>query len=357
MKTGTKTGICIGTALLAALTAAFFPTLLYPLIALIAFMGARWGAVFMLPGLAAAIAGAILGPGMSAGSLVSAASYVCAAALITVYIKKRLPHRYALLGLALIFCLGQYLSLTLGSMLAGKAPYAETVDTWNELLTAITPVLDGASGAGFTSELFGDVAHLIPDLLMWFCILTAEGSAFGCVMLIKLYHRLFKETPAPMARFAEWRLPANALWGCLIMLAGIPAAYLLKLEQANSIAYSAGLIVASLFSVQGMAYLNFVFTVSRAPGFVKVLSWILPVFAFPYSIGLLAFIGIKEQLTQKRVQVKAALKELARQRRQYDRADELAKYGYVRTEKPEDGEKDSSGGGSSGNDNDTEREE
>lgn len=349
MKTGTKTAFSLGAAALTFLLAGFFQPLVFPLIAFSAYMGAAWGLYYLAPSVLASCAGVLLIGGTDPGSLATLVMLLAAYALMTAYLKKRFPHRYAVLGLAVIFCLGQYLSLTIASMLAGRPPYSDVVDTWDRLVSEfIAPALGGTYGGSGYIEAFRDMSSAIPDTLMFVCILTSEGMAIALVMLTRLIHRLFKTEPQPMARFADWRLPHTALIGGGLMLLGIAGAYIFRLEQANSIAYSLGLIVASLFAVQGMAYLDFVFRVSRAPGFVRVLAWILPIFGFPYSLLLLALIGIKEQITKKRPKVKKYLMELSAQQRAVDRADELAKYGYVRNEAkhtPESGDNEADSGG------------
>lgn len=355
MKNGTKIAICLGTAALTFVLAAFAQTLLIPLTALSAYMGAMWGLYYLAPSAIAACAGALLFGGTDPGSLAAAAMFLLIYAVLTAYLKKKFPHRYAVLALAVTVCVGQYLSMTIASMLAGRPPYSDVVDAWDRMVSEVfTPVFGGIAGGGEVLSMFGDVSAAIPDTLMFMCILTAEGVSTALVMLTRLLHRLFKTEPAPMARFAEWRLPHTALIGGGIMLVCIALAYIFRLEQANSVAYSLGLIVASLFAVQGMAYLDFVFRVSRAPGFVRVLAWVLPVLAFPYSLLLLAFIGVKEQITKKRPKVKKYLMELSAQQRAMNRADELAKYGYVRQDAkkpPEDGESNNGGGdGSAGTD-------
>ena len=329
--------ICAGASLTGALLAALSPILAAPVVALAAYMAVSWGGLYLLPVILGTAAGALLPYGADAGSL----SVAVMLALIPVWIfvceKRRLPIRYELLGIAVISCLGIYLSMTLKSMLAGQAPYAEVVSAWEDGVVASFKgyVPSGVSGYSDLMESFDRFTELIPDMLMPATILTAEAFAVAVLFLYRLWCRLFRTDPRPMADLSEWRLPHTALIGCLIMGVGIAAVLILKLQQATSIALSLGLVITSLLSVQGLAYLMFVLKVSQSPKVLRVLLWVICVMSFPYVLVFLSLIGAREQIQNRRGAMKKYLAEMHAMDKAEQEADEYAKYGYIRKDKDE----------------------
>ena len=334
MKTVFKILICAAASIAAALCAAFSTALLIPVLALAVFMGVYWGTVYLLPPLIGAAAGTVIFLGGDVGALPELFMYLLAPAFLTIIEKRRLPHRYGVLGLAVIFCLGLYLSMALGSILAGKPPYYGVLETWdNVYYPRILDLFSGAAGGADTLEALADIRAVIPDTLMWTCILTGEAYSMALVMLYRLWHRAFGVKPRRMADLPDWRLPKSFLIGSGMMLAAIGLVYAFGLAQANAIAYSLGLIIASLYGVQGAAYFMFMFRTVNAPAFMRVLLIVFTVLFFPFSLGFLAAFGLKEQITGKRAKIKKLIAERARENRPFSRADELAKYGYVREER------------------------
>ena len=331
MKKVYKILICAGAAIVSFPLAFTSQIALLPLIALAAYMGSEWGLLYLLPPLAGIASGVIAGFSSAAEMLPQLVMLIGAAIILTAYAKKRFPHRFAVLGLAVLICVGYYFSMTLGSLLDGKAPHAGIIEEWdNVYYPRFSEAFSGMPGGQDMLETMNSIPLVLPDLLMWLSVLAGEAYSLALVLLFRLWHKAFGTKPARMAPLAEWRLPGSVLAGSLLMLAAIGLVYLLKLDHANSIAYSLGLIVASMFAVQGFAYLIFMFTVVRAPKFVRVLLWIFSIIFFPYSMGFLAFMGIKEQLTKRRSAIRKLFMEQRAMRKRTDKATELEKYGYVR---------------------------
>ena len=337
MKTYLKILICAGTAAAAALFSVLAEALLIPVLALAAYMGAAWGAVYLLPVLIGCTAGVFLGFVPSVDLIPKLAMYLLAPSLLVLCERKAVPHRFTVLALAAVFCLGQYLSLSLSSLIAGKAPYEGALQTWDEFYAPMFErIFGGIPGGSETAETLGELRSFIPDTLLAGSILTAEIYSLALVLILRLWHRAFRTAPRPMADLPDWRLPQSVLIGSGMMLACIILAYVLKLDRANAAAWSLGLIICSLFAVQGLAYFFFMFRAVNAPGAARTVLIVLTVFLFPFSAALLAFFGLKEQITKKRPKITKLLAEKKRQEEPYSRAEELAKYGYIRRPESKD---------------------
>lgn len=338
MKPKLKIAICAGTALTGGLFAAFMPMLGAPVIALAACMAVHWGVLYLLPVLVCFAAGSFLTGGFAPGTIAEAAMLVSAAVWLTVGEKRRVPHRYILLGLAVIGCVGFYLSLTLDSMLAGEAPYAGLVRVWDEYF--VKPFEDHApsAAAGYAEavENLQLVSDAIPKLLMPFSILLAEAFGLVSVLMYRLWCRLLREPVRAMADFPDWRLPSTVLIGCLIMAAGIVLVLVLKLSESTAAALSLGAITVSLLSVQGLAYLNFVLKVSKAPKVLRVLLWVICIMGFPYITVFLSLIGVREQIQNRRHAIRKYMAETELMSKLEKESDDLAKYGYVRKEEKDE---------------------
>ena len=345
MKKWIKFAICAAAALAGGLFSVFSQLFLLPVIALAAYMGSEWGVGFEAPVLGAVAAGMLLFFGHDAALYITLAMYLLAAVALTVYGKKRLPHRYGLLGLAVILLLGNYLAITIEPMLSGQPPYARAVELWEtSYLPAAAQTLSAESMQALESA-----GALIPEFLMFFCVLIAEASALALILLYRLCHRLFRTKPRPMARFCYWRLPKSALLFVIFSAAAAGLCYLLKLEQANSVALTMGLISSSLFAIQGLAFLSFVLEFSGAPKGLRWLLWGLSFFLLPYSMIFLSLVGIREHLKNRRGRIMNELKDRLKRSRAIQREEEYAKYGYIRDDEEEkNDDKDASDKGSDG---------
>lgn len=335
--------ICVGAAVLGFAFSVFSHPLLIPVLALGAYMAVCWGALYLVPVELCVAAGILLWFGADPGTLSLLVSFLLAPVVLAFVYKKKLPHRYAVLALAVILCLGNYLSAALEPMLNGEPPYAAVVEAWE---TELLPRLSGLAGS---SSALDSVSLILPDVLMPGTILISEAAALALVLFYALCHRIFRTEPMKMAKFSMWRLPKTAIPGSIIMAAAIALVYILRVSQANAIAFSLLVAIASLFSVQGLAYLRFVFEFSKAPGGARVLLWVLVLTTFPYSLVFLSFIGIREQLQKRRPQIKKYLESESAMSRLEKQADEYAKYGYIRETK--DKKDDSDEDGSDGDDN------
>ncbi len=344
MKTGYKILICTGLCLLSAFFASFSQILMLPLLALAGFVGACWGIGYMLPVFPAMLFGIAAGLGIGVGTLPTAVMLVLIPVILAVCERKRIPHRYTLLMLAVVYCLGIYLSLTLGSMLQGEAPYAELVRSWQRIGDDLHASFGQDANAADMLESFDNIGLLIPDTLMFVCVFMAEATAFALIMMFRLWQKLFRAAPRRMVRFPHWRLPSSALWGGLIMGAGIGLVYAFDLNQANSIALTLGLIISSLFSVQGMAYFAFMFEATGTPKLIRAFLWIGVAVTFPFSLILLTFTGIKEQITKRRSKITRLAVERRQRMAEQERRDEFEKYGYIRRQRGDEPHDDNDDG-------------
>jgi hypothetical protein len=328
MKTGFKILISLAAAALAGVFSLFSHVLLLPVVALAAYMGSEWGEVYLVPVLAAMTAAMLAAFKLDAPLIITLALFLSAAVFLTVYGKKRFPHRYAVLALAALFTLGVYLSITIVPMLEGRPPYEDAVEMWEE---GYAKAMSGiAADYSDTAQSF---SQAIPTVLMLTCILTGELASMALVLLFRLCHRIFGTSPAPMAKLRNWRLPANSLLGALIMLAAIGLVYLFKVAQANAIALALGGIIVTLFSVQGLAFMTFVLQVSEAPRGLRIFLWAFIVLAFPYSLLVLTFIGVREQIRDRRRMIIKSIREARPMTEAQRRAEEYEKYGYIREDK------------------------
>lgn len=260
--------------------------------------------------------------------------------ILVFYGKKRFPHRYAALALAVLITLGTYLSLTLGSMLRGLPPYTETVESWALMVDEYAEVFKGVYGSEDMLEVLTEFEGMIPDLLMPYSVITGEFCAFMLVVFYRLWSKLFKVEPQKMAPFSEWRLPKNMHWGSLILVAVIAAVYIAGFERAAGISLSLGLMVVPLFAAQGLAFFLALFSATKAPGGLRVLLFVFAALLFPYSMLLLAFFGLREQLQNRRRLMKEYLASADQARLLRKDRDEYEKYGYIRRDEEEKKDKD-----------------
>ena len=329
MNTVKRIMICGGAAVLAGVFSVYSHILLLPVIALAAYMGSEWGLPFSRPVIGGITAGMLIAFTPDLALCITLAMYVILIIALTVYAKKRLPHRYGLLAAAAIILLGTYLALALEPMLAGQPPYLKAVELWEQ---SYLKVASSAFSVESVKLLEGFTA-LIPDFLMFCCLLSAEVQGLALILLIMLWHKVFRTRPRRMVKFRYWRLPKTALAFIIIAAAAAGLCYLLRLEQANSVALTLGLIVISMFAVQGLAFLMFVLELSEAPRGLSWLLWGGVVLFLPYSLIFLSLVGIREQLKNRRGYIMRAIKEKLLRARAQSQADEYAKYGYIREEK------------------------
>ena len=169
--------------------------------------------------------------------------------IIAVYGKKKLPHRYAALALLLVMSFGHYLSMTASAIMRGAAPYEDVVNIWHEVVAEPMGSLFSAfpDGEELGSVLY-DFADRLPDMLMWGCVLSAEFFALGLILFYRVLCKAFKIQPAPMAEFTLWRLPKSSMIGLGISALAVAAAYIFKLEGANSFAFAIGIFWGSVFA-------------------------------------------------------------------------------------------------------------
>ena len=339
MKTGYKILISVGAGLFCFIFSMFSQVLLMPFLTLGAFLAAVWSPVYMLPAVAGAAAGILVFPSaLTAGSFVTLGMYVILPVFIALCLGKKLPHRYAVLGSAVVLTVGMYLSMTVDSLIAGEAPYAGAVAVWNEnMLSPLREALGSDPIYSSFLEGLADFESYIPDVIMPSCLASGCGTAFAVVLLTRLFYKLFRIEPArPMAQFKDWKLPQTAHWGCLIIAAVIPVAYIFRFERANAIAVSVAIIVLGLFSLQGLAYLTFVFAETGAPGGLRAMLFLFAAVLFPYSSVALTVFGLREQIKNDRRLMRKLRESDDRMKKARQRSDEINKYGYSRDEKPDD---------------------
>lgn len=326
MKTVSKIMICAAAALLSSVFIVYSQTALLLCVALAAYMGSVWGTAYIVPVLAAMTAGSMALGGCGIEQTTTLICFILCVAYLTFCARRKLAHRYALLGLAILICVGNYLSIALPSILAGEAPYE------GELASMLS--------ADMVSTM-DSIALIIPDLLMPVCVLTGEAYALAIVLLLRACHRLFKTEPQRMAPFSQWQLPQSILLGSIIICVGIAAVILLDIKQSTAIALSAAIPIVSCFFIQGMAYLMFIFGNSRSSRPVRIFVWAFVILSLPYSVIIPAILGIKEQITKKRPKIARYLEQLSQEKKIIDRIDEYSKYGYIRDR--EDGKYEKNG--------------
>ena len=296
MKTVSKIMICAAAALLSSVFIVYSQTALLLCVALAAYMGSVWGTAYIVPVLAAMTAGSMALGGCGIEQTTTLICFILCVAYLTFCARRKLAHRYALLGLAILICVGNYLSIALPSILAGEAPYE------GELASMLS--------ADMVSTM-DSIALIIPDLLMPVCVLTGEAYALAIVLLLRACHRLFKTEPQRMAPFSQWQLPQSILLGSIIICVGIAAVILLDIKQSTAIALSAAIPIVSCFFIQGMAYLMFIFGNSRSSRPVRIFVWAFVILSLPYSVIIPAILGIKEQITKKRPKIARYLEQLS----------------------------------------------
>ena len=346
MKAVYKILICIGACLAALLMPAVgLEVLLPPVIALAGFMAAEWSFAYLAPFILCGLAGFLLGRvELSDGvpEVVLSASLVClmaAFALVTFAaaycMRRRVPNRFALLAYAAILCVGIYLAMGLGSMLAGGAPYDGIVTALKRMDGEFESLLGSAYTASARENL-GALIALVPDLLMAYCLLFAEVLAFCIFICGRAWYRAFHKEPVRMADISQWRLPKSIF--------------------APSLAWTMGVAFVSLYAVQGLAYVYFIYRRVNASGGLRAVIWVFLVLFMPYSVLVLAVTGLIEQLTKKRSRIAFYEKQLALRQLRQDRFDEYEKYGYIRKDDaapPSAEEKSSAEGGDTDNNDNT----
>lgn len=341
MKNGTKLLTAFAAGALAFGFSIFSQLFLMPVLAFAAVIAVEWGWYYIAPTVLGVCLGTLLFRDPGAGTYASLAMLLLVPTVLAVYGKRRFAHRYAVLILAAVVTLGTYLSMTLDSMLAGEAPYAGAVRIWEELLVVPAQEAAGSYPAyGDVAELFAELTELIPDILMPFSIAVGEFLGLFLVLFCRLFAKLLKAEPQKMAPFTEWRLPKTALWGGIILAVVIAAVYIAGFERATAIALSLGIIIVSLFSVQGLATLLFVLEAANSPKVLRVLLFVLTPLLFPYSLILLTVSGIREQITHRRRYIRQAMKEIAERLEREKDDDEMNKYGFIKKKDDKDDKED-----------------
>lgn len=337
MKNWVKALITAAVTLACFMLAAFSHLIILPIIGLAAYMGVYWGLGYVVPVIAALVGGTLVFAGADPGAVCYAVMLALLPVTLVIYGKRRLPHRYALLALAVLLCLGNYLSVALVPLLNGEAPYSAISEAWDGVVvesfkSVFTEELAGYSGM---LELLNSFTELLPNMFMPSIVFSAEFCAMALIFGFRLWHKVFRTEPAPMARFHNWRLPQSSIIGAIVLVVGIILVYVFKVQQATAIALTFGVIIVSLFSVQGLAYLMFVLRITKAPKIMRVLLWVIAALLMPYSLILLATIGFTEQIQKKRRRVLEYMKQESQRSRLERRAEEYAKYGYIREDEPE----------------------
>lgn len=335
MKTSTKYLITVGAALLCVPLAAFAPALALPFFALLGFLALHWSIFCLGPAFGAAAAGAYLA-GFTYNSAAAAMMLALVSAAVFLLGRKTSPYRVLAVTLLVILTAGLYLAMTADSLRAGEPAGARVTEVWEKLVAE--PFKAAAAAFPDGEELASavdDFGAMIPDLLLWSCVLMAEAASIGIVMLLRLFRKIFKAEDRPMARFEEWRLPSTALIGLLISAAAVALPFILKHDGAKAFAYSVGFFWASLFGAQGFATMLFVFRVSKAPKALPILTTVICAVTFPWSMAFLSIMGIREQITKRRSALKRYIAQMKAKNEAFDRAEELAKYGYIRPARKE----------------------
>ena len=338
MKRSYRILICIAACAGALLLPAFeLQLLLPPVIALAGFMAAEWGVSYLMPVLLCGGLGfCVLQPWLSTGSYyLTTPSEYCAVAsfmLVTVsaayFMRYKKPNRYAMLAYVAFTCAGVYLSVTANSIFAGKPPYTEAVEYLNGLDAEFERVL----GEAYSPESRAGIASLIaalPDVLMMLSLLMSELLAAAVFFFGRAYYRAFKVEPAPMAEFSQWRLPSSILWGLCITALVCAAVFLLSLNIAMALALTMGAAFVSLFALQGLSFMFFLFERSKSPGGLRVFTVIFIALFMLYTVPFLALIGIYEQIGKKRLLIAAYERRMKLEQGYKAKSLDYEKYGYT----------------------------
>jgi len=293
----------LGLGALAGLAGCYVPVALYLVPGFFGFALAAWGAPGAIPAFAAVLAADFLLLG-AADALYVASLWAPASLIIGLVIAKKLPWRSAVAFSALALGVALYLSLTLGSMLAGENPFAEvtalmkenTAQLLNQL--AASPFGQDAEYMKAAGSLFADIADATPQI----AIVTVCGGAMffslADVLIARGLCKAAKRELRPMAHFALWQLSKQHGYAALAAIAGTLVVLLAGLANAEAIFAAAACIVIMPLMLMGVCYMEFLLRMSGGKRALRRAAfYAFALFLMPYSLILT---GLMDRVTRVR---------------------------------------------------------
>ncbi len=323
--------ICAGVCIAAAAILYLFPPLLIVVVAFAAAMGAAWGYVYAVPVLAAYCLAFAASAAKSVELCCIVAECVLLLPVLTIFLRKKVSHRYTLLAAAVIITVGSYFSLTLDSVLAGDAPSAGLVE---ELKAFSADVIRYYTDMGFNAVdlngYFTSLIEVIPDVLMTITMLYGEIVAFCVLMLTRMFCKALNAELRPMAPFYRWRLPQSTIGGVVFMAVVCAALFIFKASVATSFSFSIAVPFITMFAMQGLSFVFYIFNRTKVRVYGYILVVCMLILMFPYSLLFVLPIGVIEQIKNRRQVFDAAARQMELEAQRKAKLNEYDKYGYIR---------------------------
>lgn len=321
--------ICVGICGVCAVFSATIPSLLVIVAAFTACMAVAWGLVYAAPVLAVNVLTMLFAWAMTPSLYCAIAEYALLMVALTLCFYKKVPYRYTLLIAAAILTVCSYLSLTIDSLVVGDAPTAMVVSEYNAMAKTVLDSIEGVDGADTVATYLRAFGSILPDILMMLVVCAAEGIALLSVLLTRVFCKWLGAQTRPMAPFYRWRLPKSIGAGTIFMIVICGALFIFKLSAAAAFTYSIAAVLVTMYSMQGLALLFYIYHRMRVTTFGFVMTWIIVAVLFPYSILMLLPMGVIEQIKKRRLMYDAAARQMELEAKLRDKRDEYDKYGYT----------------------------
>ncbi len=235
-----------------------------------------------------------------AGFGYSLAVFVPASIILTIFFRYKKPYRTAASAVALCLAVSRYLSYCLPSIMAGEEAFYQ-IRTLLEQITQAYVSFGQMMGVQLSEAAPALIADMAPQMTMIAAI--APAMLFGFINVLGCYLLCKKRGVAlrPMAPYYEWKLSRDSLIGAAILTAGMIVVRLMSLKYAMAISAAVETIIVCEFAFNGFCYSEFlsVKIMKQSTG-RRVLRYILYVLFVPYSIVVLAILGLADGILSLR---------------------------------------------------------
>lgn len=224
--------------------------------------------------------------------------YVC--------LKRRRSYFDTALALCALFTVLLYAAVSYQDLIAGAPAFHTMQELFRQALLLsreqVLSMLSSDMRPAFEmfESMAGEFIYTLPTYMpAAICVVGAIGGLTNLLWCVRACRRANVQIK-PLHKLAFWSLPKSFNYGVLIMLGGVLLAYLVGVEGMQAVTAAVGVIVVLPFAVQGLCVYRFLFSLRPGRNGMLVVMVVLLVLAFPFSIYLLAGIGVLEQFAHIR---------------------------------------------------------
>lgn len=306
MKTKPNQLLLSGLIGLCGIAGLYVSPLLYLLPALMAFT-LCFPAGCTLLALAIATAGTALLSG--AEWMYGLAYFLPATAVLVLCVRKKLSYRGAVMGASACFAIARYMDICLPSLLAGKDAFALMREVMTQITASVVSMAE-ATGHPIPAQTAALVVDFTPQFTVLMVLLPALLFGFADVLLARFLCLRGGMELRPMAKMRHWQLSTDDLIGAGILTAGAIAVRVMALRYAGAIIWAIELILLAEFALNGLCYTVFTNQVIRRRSTTGcVVQYLLYALFLPYSLFMLAILGLAECLLKLRRRYDAGMRQ------------------------------------------------